>query len=314
MIGRYKPSRGFTLIELLVVIGIIGILMAILLPTVNAAKRQAQLVKCGSNLRQIAAGCLLRAMDSKGYLPLAGELIIPPSGTLPAGLNDTLQTRFTYATATPVATTGKMVVPLPAAIASYLGYKNLPFDNWDVLDQALNEKTRIWQLFMCPSTESYNYQVMQSNNSPVNQGTMMSVQRGSPGYMLAAWSTNSDYSLNEGVFGYSYDTEHKPRRYGGSLARVKSPAEVVLFADANRRQDSAYFWMPDGWLTFTPSYSANGRATLGDALANNGKVLDSTMFDLRRHRKKMNVVFADGHVELVAIEPGALERCLILPK
>jgi prepilin-type processing-associated H-X9-DG protein/prepilin-type N-terminal cleavage/methylation domain-containing protein len=60
---------GFTLVELLVVIGIISVLVAVLMPALGAARRQAQTIQCGSHLRTIGQAMQLYANDNKGRIP-----------------------------------------------------------------------------------------------------------------------------------------------------------------------------------------------------------------------------------------------------
>lgn len=61
--------RGFTLIELLVVVAIIALLLSILLPSLNGARRVAKRVTCASNQRQIGVGMRGYAEESDDWVP-----------------------------------------------------------------------------------------------------------------------------------------------------------------------------------------------------------------------------------------------------
>ena len=67
----HQPSKGFTLIELLVVIAIIALLMAILIPSLNRARKQAKFIACKANLKSYGMMAFMYADDCDGVMPNA---------------------------------------------------------------------------------------------------------------------------------------------------------------------------------------------------------------------------------------------------
>jgi prepilin-type N-terminal cleavage/methylation domain-containing protein/prepilin-type processing-associated H-X9-DG protein len=82
-----KFPGAFTLIELLVVISIISVLIAVLMPALSGARRQAYQLQCSSNMRQFGLAMMTYDMDYKNFPPASDNRrnLIQSYPTPPAG-------------------------------------------------------------------------------------------------------------------------------------------------------------------------------------------------------------------------------------
>jgi prepilin-type N-terminal cleavage/methylation domain-containing protein/prepilin-type processing-associated H-X9-DG protein len=144
--------RGFTLIELLVVIGIIGLLIALLLPAIQAAREAARRIQCSNNLKQVGVAL-------HNYQTTVGRF--PPITLLPIG--QTFQPWSAHARLLPYLE--------EAGLAELIDYKKSP----EFTGNPIAAKTRV-STYMCPNeindrqreTPSLTYYPL---NYVFNQGT-----------------------------------------------------------------------------------------------------------------------------------------------
>jgi len=148
-----RRSAGFTLVELLVVIAIIGVLVALLLPAVQAAREAARRSQCSNNLRQQAIACH-NYHDTLRSLP-PGNLWYPALG-IDNNPNNQITGSFSWAAfILPFMEGGTVHSQINFNVAAYTtGIPDYRNGTMRVLGNTANQvaATRQPNIFVCPSS------------------------------------------------------------------------------------------------------------------------------------------------------------------
>ena len=291
---------GFTIVELLVVLGAIGLLLALLLPALSAARRAARNMTCTAQQREIARGMLGRSADRGGYLPLAGMItvrdVMPPVNGLAPLLNDADRRRYDYLKGTAFSSpTGESMLPTELSVIKWLDNSGVPERDADVagwLDQGGREGVR--SMFDCPEVSDHGTPKPSVALTVGNETT------------ISLHATATDYGFNEGVLGFDY-RDSGVRRLRGKLTSIADPSRTLLLGDMGSRPNlsSVMTWRP-------PLNAGPGQIPLSTELPDLSGTGVAPSFDLYRHAGKINLAMADGHVETRRIDADDLSRTWLL--
>jgi prepilin-type N-terminal cleavage/methylation domain-containing protein/prepilin-type processing-associated H-X9-DG protein len=301
-----RPARhAFTLVELLVVIGIIAILIAILLPALQAARKQADRVKCASAMKQIGNAYFLYAHDNQGWWPVMEHTYTSntPSGA-PAARNKRWHDFIGKYLIAPIRVNvgGVEMVSQEVNYNGTIGGSTTAGEagnQWDpVWIGTLRDRNNV--LWGCPAWRRH---------TTVGAGSTVD-NRNHCGYSQN-WFPIAPLDLSgTSVFGLpffqrrAFISSTRPGKYYKQV-QWKQAAERALIAEsvhANLNIQAAWMekwpFLPEGTLAVFP--------LVPDASGSTG----SFSFDFNRHSKKaigtgplepgMNLMYADGHVGFVS--------------
>lgn len=274
-----RAVAAFSLVELIVVIGIIALLIGMLMPALTLVREHANQTKCAAMLRDIGLAGQLHVNEHGGYLPCAGWHWNPIGGVVnPKGLGDDHAVRYDYYT----DEGEQRPMPVTAALAVAWGIR-VRTDSRDSLAQDLQGQA-VRKYFRCPSQEAELSGWTQHDNE--------------------GWQSPdevSSYAFNEAVLGRrDRDAATNPFPLG-HVTVVGHPSEVFFALDGRTRDpetDRCFLVFDFGPNDTLEDFNTDIQTSP------QGKEL----IDFWRHRRRINVVFLDGHVDSYPTDAGGLSQ------
>jgi prepilin-type N-terminal cleavage/methylation domain-containing protein/prepilin-type processing-associated H-X9-DG protein len=271
--------KGFTLVELLVVIGIIAVLIGILLPALNNARRQARSVQCLSSLRSMGQAFGLYANTYGGFWPVVRHDAGAATGTVVgAPLPASTQLRW-------IMRVSEFITDVPKNTTS-------PENDLTRAGTYIEQLRKGSTLWGCPEWAKQSGDEVVVTSDGVLTGYGMQYYPTAPSNMAATTAQITQWAFIAGTTAGKYYKASNWTKPSDRLLVADSPSDIIQLATAIR--------VPGGltssrtWWPYPAALSPFGVNDFFIDGTRHGKPGTSKMSSYKNNRF-INVLYCDGH-------------------